>query len=188
MRVGLALLLLLLLGVTLASCAGKFLSSGSGSEARYRHRELGYEIAYPSVLSQPGWQAASLDESDLLVRHPDGSAWALASNCRATKAPVRVLAAELARATGGTARVEGGPIEHAGLAGWSQRLERIEKGRRLELKTVTLRSDRCTYDWILIAPDATRLAALEPPFDRWWQSFEPGPADRETARAAEGAR
>ena len=174
MRVVLVVLLLL----CLSGCGGKLLSSGSGDAARFRHRELGYEIAYPSVLGRAGWSVARLDESDLLVRHPDGSAWAVASNCRSTSASIRVLAAELARATGGRPLREGAPIEHAGLEGWSQRLERVEGERVLQIKTVTLRGPRCTYDWIGVAPDAARWRGLEPLFDAWWQSFEPGPAER----------
>jgi len=179
MRVALALLLLsmVLLG---PACAGKLRFFGSGSEARFRHRELGYEVAYPSVLDRPGWSMGSLAESDLLVHHVDGSAWALASNCRATKAPLPVLAAELARATGGRTKVEGVAIEHAGLPGISQHLVRVEADRLLQLKTVTLRGAHCTYDWILIAPSEARLKELEPLFDAWWQSFEPGPGERET--------
>lgn len=177
MRVGLALLVFFFTAST-SGCAGKLLSSGSGSAARFRHRELGYEIAYPSVISQFGWRTERLDESDLLVRHRDGSAWALASTCRATTAPVRLLAAELARATGGRPKVDGGSIEHAGLEGWSQYLQRGAGSQLLQIKTVTLRGPRCTYDWILIAPSPERLASLEPLFDTWWQSFEPGRSDR----------
>ena len=93
---------------------------------------------------------------------------------------VRFLAAELARATGGRTKVEGVAIEHAGLPGISQHLVRVEADRLLQLKTVTLRGAHCTYDWILIAPSEARLKELEPLFDAWWQSFEPGPGERET--------
>jgi len=167
-----------LLAVSHFGCAGTFLFAEDEDGPRYRHRELGYEIDYPSVLSGTGWQIQQLDESDLLVRHRDGSAWAVASNCRATVARVETLAAELARATGGRALEPGRPIVHAGLDGWSQRLEGSDNGHPIDIKTVTLRGPRCTYDWILLAPDVERLDALEADFDAWWQSFEPGPGDR----------
>ena len=99
MRIALAVPLLLLL----VGCSGALMSSGTGSEGRFRHRELGYEIANPSVLSEPGWEISRLEDADLLVRHSDGSLWALASTCRETRAPLQVLAGELARATGGAA-------------------------------------------------------------------------------------
>jgi hypothetical protein len=168
----------------LAGCVGTFLVFGEGESARFRHRELGYEIAYPSVLGRWGWSTLSLDESDFLVRHRDGSSWALASNCRATAASVELLAAELARATGGRLRERGHRVWHAGLEGWVQRLTRRDGEPGVEIKTVTLRGPRCTYDWILVAPSAERLEELEEPFDAWWQSFEPGPGDR----AEEGER
>jgi len=162
----------------LAGCSTKLLASGQGEEARFQHRELGYTIAYPSVLNRPDWETRRIDESDLLVRHPDSSAWALSSQCRATLARPRLLAGELARATGGSLVEPGHAIRHANLDGWSQRLVRREGERVLEIKTVTLRGTRCTYDWILLAPSPARFAELEPAFDRWWQSFEPGPTDR----------
>jgi hypothetical protein len=158
-------------------CSGKFLSSGEGEATRFRHRALGYEIAYPAVLAEPGWVIAKLDQSDLLVRHDDGAAWTIASNCRATSARVETLAAELGRATEGNELGPGEAISHAGLAGWTQNFERNEGGRRIRIKTVTLRGARCTYDWILLAPSLERFEELEPRFDQWWQSFEPGPQE-----------
>ena len=168
----------------LSACAGALLQSGTGAEARFQHRELGYSIAYPSVLSEPGWEIERLENADLLVRHPEGSLWSLASTCRATSAGVETLAGELARAAGGSAIGRATPIEHAGLEGLSQRLEGTEDGRSLEIKTVTLRGARCTYDWILIAPSEARREALEPAFDAWWQSFEPGPGEFRNAGAS----
>jgi hypothetical protein len=170
--------LLFLSLVVLSGCASKFHLFGSGADAMFRHRELGYEIAYPSVLTQPGWQTASLDESDLIVRHTDGSAWAIASTCRETLASVRVLAAELARAIGGEAVEPGEPLTHARLAGWRQRFERREGKQRLEIETVTLRGPHCTYDFVFVAPSRERQAQLEPAFDDWWKSFRPGRVDR----------
>ena len=172
--------------LVLASCAGVLLPAGSDREPRFRHRELGYEIAYPEVLSEPGWETGRLDEADLLVRHGEGSLWALASTCRATRTPLRLLAAELARATGGTPLGPAEGVVQAGIEGLSQRLERVEDGQRLQIKTVTLRGARCTYDWILIAPDEGRLAELEPGFDRWWRSFDPGPTDGPIDRRERG--
>ena len=172
------LVLSLLILLAAAGCSGKLLSFGRGDTARFRHRELGYEIAYPSVLQEPGWSTQRLDESDLLVRHSDGSAWALSSNCRPTAASVELLAGELARAANGRSRRSGRAVSLAGLEGWTQRLERTEGDQVLEIKTVTLRGPRCTYDWILIAPSRERFAELREPFDAWWRSFSPGPGDR----------
>ena len=173
MRIALAIPFLVVLG----ACSGVFLMSGTGAEARFRHRELGYEIAYPDVLSEPGWSIQRLAEADLVISHPEGSIWALASTCRASNAGLRVLTGELARATGGHVLGPGISLQQAGLEGLSQRLERVGEGRRLQIKTVTLRGARCTYDWVLIAPSPGRLSALERRFDEWWGSFERGPKE-----------
>jgi hypothetical protein len=171
MRIALAVPFLLLF----AACSGALVTSRTGGEGRFRHRELGYEIADPSVLSEPGWKISRLEDADLLVRHPEGSLWALASTCRETRAPLRVLAGELARATGGTATAPPTPVRLAGLDGLTQRLERVEDGQRLQIKTVTVRGAHCTYDWVMIAPSEARLRELEGRFDAWWHSFVPGP-------------
>lgn len=172
----------LLLGVaTAAGCAGKAFvveAVEEGDPGRLRHRELGYRIALPALLGQPGWSREDLEQSDLLIRHRDGSAWALASHCRSAGTPVGLLAAELARAARAGGQARGEPLQHAGLEGFVQRLEAREDGAMLPIKTVTLRGARCTFDWILVAPTTRRLEELEGAFDAWWQSFEPGPRDR----------
>lgn len=174
--------------VVLGGCAAApLVGSGSGEDARFRHRELGYEIAYPAVLREPGWRIEPVDEADLLVRDEGGRLWALASTCRATAAALPLLAGELARATGGERVGPLEPIALAGLDGLVQRLSREDEGVRLAIKTVTLRGTRCAYDWILIAPKGVRFAALEPRFDRWWQSFRPGPSERPPGRGEPAA-
>jgi len=180
MRIALVIEVFLVALVFQSGCAGALLTVGSGPDARFRHRELGYEVAYPSVLSEPGWSIEKLDDADLLVRHREGSLWALASNCRETAAGLELLAGELARAVGGRKLGPVQPLEQAGLPGIGQRLEREEDDRRLQIKTVTLRGSRCTYDWVLIAPTPERMELLEPRFDAWLESFEPGPEERPT--------
>ena len=184
MRIALVLEVLLAVLLLQGGCAGALLSAGSGPDARFRHRELGYEVAYPSVLSEPGWRIERLDDADLLVRDREGSLWALASSCRETAAGLELLAGELARAVGGRTLGPGDELEQAGLPGISQRLERQEDGQRLQIKTVTLRGARCTYDWILIAPNSGRMAELEPRFDAWLASFVPGPQERSSGSDA----
>lgn len=183
MRTALVLSLL----IVSSACSSTLRTLGSGEQARYRHRELGYEIRVPGVLaeagrsrvaSESGWERASSDEADLLLRHRDGSAWALVSNCRGTRAGLPVLAAELSRAAGGGRQGPRVPVQLGAFEGLSQRLSAGPEARRLQIKTVTLRGALCTYDWILIAPSLRRYAELEAPFDAWWQSFVPGPNER----------
>lgn len=170
--------LLVLLLVSALGCGGRFVVLEKDAGVRFRHRDLGYEIDKPPILGEHGWAMAELEGSDLLVRHPDGAVWAIASSCRPTSASARMLAAELARATGGRPRGRGQAVEHAGLPGWTQRLERREGEQRIEIKTVTLRGVRCTYDWMLVAPNVERFDALETGFEAWWQSFVPAPTER----------
>ena len=75
----------------------------------------------------------------------------------------------------------GEELEQAGLPGFAQDLERVEGSAWIRIRTLTLRGARCTYDWILLAPDAERLTALRPAFDAWWQSFVPASVEREQA-------
>ena len=171
---------MLLTIAAVVGCGGKLVAlDGESGQARYRHRELGYEIDLPSVLGEPGWSRESLEGSDLVFVHRDGSAWTLASTCRRTATPVSLLAAELARAVqaGDGGRAEGGPVQQAGLEGWAQRLETRADGVSLRIETVTLRGARCVYDWVLLAPTRRRLEALEPGFEAWWRSFRPGPGE-----------
>lgn len=173
-----------LLWTLLPGCAAKLESAAGDAQGRFRHRDLGYTIDRPAVLTLPGWKRVELEESDFAVRNPDGSSLALASSCRATKASPRQLAEQMMRASRAKPVAPGAEIEHAGLPGFAQELERVEGNAWIRIRTVTLRGARCTYDWILLAPDAERLAALRPGFDAWWQSFVPAPAER----APEAAR
>ncbi len=174
----------------MVGCSGKLVALESESgPGRHRHRELGYEIDFPSVVGEPGWSRGSVEGSDLVFEHRDGSTWTLASHCRRTAMPVPLLAAELARAArdGDGVRVDGGPVQQAGLEGWAQRLETRADGMSLTIKTVTLRGARCVYDWVLVAPTRQRFEALEPRFDAWWRSFRPGPGELVASDASDAS-
>ncbi len=175
LRLGLLLLALL------PGCAAKLERTTVDGQGRFRHRVLDYSIDRPTVLALPGWKIVQFEESDFAVRHTDGSSFALASNCRATKASPRQLASQMMRASRAKPVGPGEELEQAGLPGFAQDLERVEGGAWIRIRTLTLRGARCTYDWILLAPDAERLAALRPAFDAWWQSFVPAPVEREKA-------
>jgi hypothetical protein len=172
----------------LAGCAGSRSAFEPEGASRLHHRRLGYAIDRPAVLDEPGWRVVELDESDFVARHGDGSALALASTCRATKATPRQLAFHLRHASGATPVGVGEDVEQAGLPGYAQALERVEGGAWTRMQTVTLRGARCTYDFILVAPDAERLAGLRPGFEAWWHGFTPAAAELAPAAAGgEGA-
>lgn len=179
---------ILVLALGLVGCAGSRAVFEPEGANRLHHRRLGYSIDRPAVLDLPGWRVLDLDESDFAARHDDGSALALASTCRATKATPRQLAFHLRHASGATPVGVGEDVEQAGLPGHAQALERVEGGAWTRMQTVTLRGARCTYDFLLVAPDAERLAGLRPGFEAWWQSFTPAVAELASADAAgEGA-
>ena len=166
-------LALVLVASGLAGCAQRLRPIEAAGRPRFEHRTLHYTIDRPALLGEAGWKRVRIEESDFAVRHPDGSALALASSCRPTRATAEQLAFHVRHATGSKRIGAGEAFAHRGLSGFAQDLERVEGGRWLRLRTVTLRGAECSYDWFLIAPDAARLAALRPAFDAWWQSFEP---------------
>lgn len=178
-------ILTVLLAVSLlAGCAGRLATTRSGDRERFEHRTLHYTIDRPSLLDEPGWRRVRIDESDFALRHADGSAFALASSCRPTRASAAQLAFHLLHANQAKRIGAGESLEHRGLPGFAQTLERVEGDRWIRIRTVTLRGAQCSYDWFLIAPDEVRLEALRPAFEAWWQSFEP-PARERAPEAAE---
>jgi hypothetical protein len=173
---------LVVLGIVLLTgCASRLASTTSNGRERFEHRTLHYTVDRPSVLAEPGWKRVRIEESDFAVRHRDGSAFALASSCRPTRATAAQLAFHVLHATRSKRIGAGEEIEHRGLPGFVQTLERVEDGAWLRIRTVTLRGAECSYDWFLLAPDEARLEALRPAFDAWWQSFEPAPRERASA-------
>ena len=170
-RAGPFLLALGLLVVT--GCASRLESTNADGRARLVHPTLGYAIDPPAVLAAPGWKRIRIAETDLALRHRDGSISALASSCRPTRATPAQLAFHVRHAIGGERIGEGTDFEHRGLAGHAQTLERVEDEDWIRIRTVTLRGAECSYDWFLLAPDPARFDALRPAFDAWWQSFEP---------------
>ncbi len=181
-RTGLGLLVLA--GFLAVGCAQRLRPTEVAGRLRLEHRTLHYTIDRPALLGEPGWKRVRIEESDFAMRHPDGSALALASSCRPTRATAAQLAFHVLHATGSKRIGSGEPLEHRGLAGFAQDLEHVEGERWLRLRTVTLRGAECSYDWFLLAADAARFDALRPAFDAWWQSFEPAARERPPAPPA----
>lgn len=162
-------------------CASRLETTKADGQTRFVHRTLGYAIDPPGVLAAPGWKRVRIDETDLALRHRDGSTFALVSSCRPTRATPAQLAFHVRHASGGKRIGEGTDFEHRGLPGHAQTLERVDGAVWLRIRTVTLRGAECSYDWFLLAPDPARFDALRPAFDAWWQSFEPAARERRPA-------
>ena len=138
----------------------------------YENRKRGYEIGRPDV--PPGsWKRITLRGADLAFQRSavDGPAvsMALLSECGRPQADAGTLARQLLIGLDERFRVASGPVEVAGRPAWSQTFETREGGQRIRVKSVTLTSGRCTFDWVLVAPGDFGEAEQE--FDRWWPTW-----------------
>jgi hypothetical protein len=159
----------------LAACAGDLVAMKTG----FRNPRLGYTIARPSEEAGE-WRRVDLEGADLAFRGPGGATMSLLARCGQAR-PVNpaILARNLLIGVGDREIERAAPVAHAGHPGWEQVVRVRGDGTPLTLKTVTVATQRCVFDWVLTA--GSDFAALEPVFDQWWASFraEPGPAAEE---------
>lgn len=174
---GVGLLLLLLLLVTAVGCAGRGLPLGA--DGRYHHADPGYSIDPPRFGEGPAWQRISLDKTDLAWRTDDGRSISLSSSCRKTQAKPALLARRLLIGLEREALLGAHPVALRGDPGWAQTVETGEGGERVRIKTVTVVSAGCVFDWVLVAAADARFDESLEAFDAWWTSFvrdgRPGP-------------
>ena len=91
------------------------------------------------------------------------------SECGRPQADAGTLARQLLIGLDERFRVASGPVEVAGRPAWSQTFETREGGQRIRVKSVTLTTGPCTFDWVLVAPGDFGEAEQE--FDRWWPTW-----------------
>lgn len=151
----------------LSGCAGRRLHDGV-----YRS-EHGYRIAVPG----PGWTVVDESRADLELRRADGAAGMLvATTCR--RATTRQRDADLRRhlLLGLRERetLEDSATSLAGLRGVRVVMEGRMRGNtdRVRIEAYTVRSDRCVYDLLYVAPPA-EFAASHEDFARFVRSFAP---------------
>lgn len=146
----------------LAGCA----SAPVLRDGLYRDPVRGWRIASPGE----GWRRIALDGAVLAFRGPDGSTLALAERCHIPMAEPSVLARHLWIGSGVRLR-EAAPDAVAGRSAWAQTLEAPDG---TEVRTVTMATRDCVFDWALSGTqlDARTVEA----FERWVQSFTLGPA------------
>ena len=94
----------------------------------YQSRKLGFSVAHPAGPDATGWNDVSVDGADFAVRGPNGPVYSLSARCRKTRASVAALARHLFIGIERDRFVDDGPIEHAGLAGYRQRVVTDEGG------------------------------------------------------------
>lgn len=165
-----------MLTAQLLGCASALVVTGEGATARYRHRELGYEISVPSSHDGVDWEALNIDGVDLSFRtHTEAggvagaSTMSLQSECRRTSADVSLLARQLRIGLQSPVLLQAGPTLVDGASAWQQVFDTNEGGGKVRIKTVTTHSGDCTFDWVLVARGA--FEPLERSFDAWWGSF-----------------
>jgi hypothetical protein len=150
--------------------------------ARWTHTRLGYSIEIPrgapGGTGQPGggWVQISVEGADLAYRGPKGATMSLLSECRRGVARADLLARQLLIGLHERELIGSHPIALRGDAGWQQTFRVGTAGRAVDLRTVTIVSGPCTFDWLLVAPrgafgprDAPSQA--ERSFEQWWSSF-----------------
>jgi len=166
----------------LGGCAAK------GPVARgavFESPKLGYRIDRPGAalgtegLADSGWRQISVEGADLAFQRSEGAGtvtMTLQSDCRESEAPAEIRARNLLIGVGPRKIYRSGPMALGRDQGWSQTFDIDAEGIPLRVKTVTLVSGGCTFDWVLVSPGPLR--DVEESFDSWWSSFERGGGDR----------
>jgi len=161
----------------ISGCSASLMTPDDG---RLRHRELGYRIDLPGDPESASWERVDVEGADVAWALQEGAAAAhggtqisLSSSCRKTAAKAAVLARQLALGTQQGEQFASEPVALGATEGWSHTFEAVEEGVALRVKTVTLMSGGCVYDWVLVTPASDAFVRTEPVFDAWWRSFEP---------------
>jgi hypothetical protein len=135
---------------------------------RYHHRGHHYSIASPGG-EDSAWRRVEVEGAELVFRGPGRATMSLMEQCGSPPAEPRILAQQLLIGLEGRTLLSEGPVEAGGTPGWMQRIDAVQDGAAIRLKTITRVIGQCGYDWILIVPG--ELEEHEPVFDRWWESF-----------------
>ena len=173
---GRAALIALLISGSICGCAGDLVLDSSGQGARLRERSEGWSIGLPSESETGAWQRVEAEGAELAFRNRDGALLAMARRCRASRAGPEMLARSLRSGSGRGELLSAGPIERFGASGWRQSWGVRRGSQQLRLRSVTLRTAGCLYDWLLVAPDPASFGRAEGSFESWWSSFEPAAA------------
>jgi hypothetical protein len=145
----------------------------------YHNTKLGYRVAKLDVVA-PDWRAIGVDGADLAYRQspPEGQRPALAaliSECGRGSGNLSVVGRQLLIGIRNRALRLAAPVALRGSPGWMQIFDTIQDGEAIRVKTISIRDQGCTFDWVLVAPDSFSLA--EDQFDGWWSSFVRDPPE-----------
>jgi hypothetical protein len=160
-----------LAALSLCGCANDLARSGG----RYVDTKHGFAFAAPEP-GEPPWRPARVERTLAAYTRPGGTQMSVQSECGRRPPSPQVQARSLLIGVGTRVLRQSGPVAVQATEGWSQILDVEEGSRVLRLKTVTLVTQDCTVDFMLIAGDDFESA--EPGFDRWWASFEVLPSQQ----------
>ena len=154
----------LLVVLQTAACASDLVFENG----RYHHRRHHYSIASPGGEGS-AWRRVEVEGAELVFRGPGRATMSLMEQCGSPPAEARVLARQLLIGLEERTLLSEGPLGAGETPGWMQRIDAVQDGEVIRLKTVTRVIGQCGYDWILIVPG--ELEEHETVFDRWWESF-----------------
>lgn len=154
----------------LVGCAGAIATEGEGREATFEHRNLGYRIAAP--LGAGGWLRVGVDGTDLAFRSDDGSTLSLLSDCAPTRSSPQLLARNLLIGFDDRQVLRSAPTEIHAAHGWWQSVRARDEGKLFYLESVTLKTDECVFDWVLVSPHPVEDTEWESTFEQWLLTFD----------------
>jgi hypothetical protein len=166
-----------------AALVGALLSVACASDlelvnGRYLQRRYGLSFAEPEP-GTPAWRRVDIDDTLAAWERPGGARMTVQAECRRKPPSPQVQARSLVIGVEKKELRQSGPVSVGPWPGWSQEFEVGEPQRPLHLKTVTLVTQDCTVDFLLMAGDDYEAAV--PGFDAWWQSFEKSETPAEAA-------
>lgn len=159
-----------------SGCAGR--TFRVDADGRFTHRDLGYSIDAPHFGDDTEWERIDLDRTDLAWRRGDGRSMSVASSCKSSRAKPAFLARRLLIGIPKDDLISAHPIALRGDPGWAQTVETGKGAEAIRIKTVTVVSRGCVFDWMLVAGAGPRFDQSLPIFDAWWTSFERAPEAR----------
>ena len=177
------LLLLVVLTLQTMACAGRGLRPGR--DGRFHNDDPEYAIDAPRFSAEALWKRISLEGTDLAWRTADGRSMSLSSSCKQTRARPALLARRLLIGVPRDDLLSAHPVALRGDPGWAQIVETGKGTEAVRIKTVTVVSAGCVFDWVLVAGAGARFDESLDAFDDWWSSFERGGRDAAPALADE---
>ena len=141
----------------------------------HQDTEIGYRVAMPDGKGS-GWKWIGVDGAVLSFEQsaPEPgqrpAIMVFLLECGRGAENLSIVGRQLLIGIRDRALRQAAPIALRGSPGWMQVFDTLQQGVTVRVKTISVRSEGCTFDWALVAPGPFR--AVEDQFDAWWSSFE----------------